>query len=57
MLKKGFYRVPGRLYSSKAQTVPRLTKHFIDGEFVNSISGMTFLTENPANEQIITEIQ
>ena len=55
MIKKALFQIPSRLF--RAQTVPRLTQHFIDGEFVNSIAGMTFPTENPANEQIITEVQ
>eukprot|EP00960_Hanusia_phi_P071670 767601-Hanusia_phi.AAC.1 len=33
------------------------TRLFIDGEFVNSISGKTFKTINPATEEVICEVQ
>ena len=36
---------------------PTITQLFIDGQFVNSISGKTFDTINPANEEIISQIQ
>eukprot|EP00960_Hanusia_phi_P064953 765966-Hanusia_phi.AAC.7 len=33
------------------------TRLFIDGEFVNSISGKTFQTINPATEEVICQVQ
>ena len=37
--------------------MPRLTQHFINGKFVDSISVDTFPTINPASEEIVTEVQ
>ena len=45
-----------RLFSTGAKIVPRVTQHLINGKFVDSISGDKFATENPTNEQVITEI-
>jgi hypothetical protein len=33
------------------------TRLFINGEFVNSVSGKTFKTINPATEEVICEVQ
>jgi hypothetical protein len=33
------------------------TRLFINGEFVNSVSGRTFKTINPATEEVICEVQ
>ena len=57
MISSRFIRYPKRLFSSNAKMVPRLTQHLVDGKFVDSLSGDTFATENPANEEIITEVQ
>jgi hypothetical protein len=33
------------------------TRLFINGQFVNSVSGRTFKTINPATEEVICEVQ
>ena len=33
------------------------TRLFINNDFVNSVSGKTFRTINPANEQVICDVQ
>ena len=35
---------------------PRVTQLLIDGQFVNSASGQTFDTHNPANEEKIASV-
>lgn len=40
-----------------AQVKPRVTQLLIDGKFVNSTSGKTFDTFNPATEEKITSVQ
>ena len=57
MISTRFLRKPTRLFSSRVIEKPRLTQHFIDGKYVNSISGDTFPTINPAKEEIVTEVQ
>jgi len=37
--------------------VPRLTQHLINGKFVDSASGKTFDTFNPATEEKICSVQ
>ena len=54
MISTSTIRNQKRLFLAKI--APRLTQHLIDGKFVDSISGDTFTTENPANEEVITEI-
>ena len=39
------------------QIKPRVTQLLIDGKFVNSASGKTFDTFNPATEEKITSVQ
>jgi aldehyde dehydrogenase (NAD+) len=36
---------------------PYETRHFINGEFVNSINGKTFETYNPATEELLATVQ
>lgn len=43
-------------YTDIAASIRYSTKALIDGKFVNSISGQTFITENPATGQPLTEI-
>ena len=43
--------------TSHAQVKPRVTQLLIDGKFVNSASGKTFDTFNPATEEKITSVQ
>jgi aldehyde dehydrogenase (NAD+) len=45
-----------RLFSSGIAT-PRVTQLLIDGKFVNSVSGKTFDTINPATEEKIASVQ
>jgi hypothetical protein len=33
------------------------TKLFINGEFVNSVSGQTFGTIDPSNEEVVAQVQ
>lgn len=35
---------------------PTQTKLFINNEFVDSVSGKTFPTENPATEEVICQV-
>lgn len=46
-----------RSFSSLSSVTPRVTQLLIDGEFVNSLSGKTFDTFNPATEQKIASVQ
>lgn len=50
-------KVTRRFASSHASIKPRVTQLLIDGKFVNSSSGKTFDTFNPATEQKIASIQ
>lgn len=43
--------------SQAAQVKPRVTQLLIDGKFVNSSSGKTFDTFNPATEEKIISVQ
>lgn len=43
-------------YEKMARELDLRTQAFIDGKFVNSVSGDTFETSNPANGQVITKI-
>lgn len=52
MLSKSF-----RSFSTLANIKPKATQLLIDGKFVNSASGKTFDTFNPATEQKIVSIQ
>jgi len=45
-----------RAFGSAVPAKPRVTQLLIDGKFVNSISGKTFDTINPATEQTIAAI-
>lgn len=51
LLKRGFGAF------NPAQVKPRVTQLLIDGKFVNSVSGKTFDTYNPATEEKITSVQ
>jgi len=46
-----------RSFGTHAQVKPRVTQLLIDGKFVNSSSGKTFDTFNPATEEKITSVQ
>lgn len=46
-----------RSFASHANVKPRVTQLLIDGKFVNSASGKTFDTFNPATEEKITSVQ
>lgn len=48
--------LPSKTFSTLASK-PRVTQLLIDGKFVNSISGKTFDTINPANEEKIISVQ
>jgi len=50
-------KVTRHFSSSHASIKPRVTQLLIDGKFVNSSSGKTFDTFNPATEQKITSVQ
>ncbi len=50
LLKRGFAFNP-------AQVKPKQTQLLIDGKFVNSVSGKTFDTFNPATEEKIVSVQ
>ena len=54
MLSKALTR---RAFSNHASIKPRVTQLLIDGKFVNSSSGKTFDTFNPATEEKITSVQ
>lgn len=45
-----------RTFSSLAHIKPRVTQLLIDGKFVNSSSGKTFDTFNPATEAKIASV-
>ena len=49
-------KIAKRSYSTLSQIKPRVTQLLIDGKFVNSSSGKTFDTINPANEQKIASV-
>ena len=45
--------ISSRVCSQKpAMPIGQPTQLFINGEFVNSVSGKTFVSHNPANEQV-----
>ena len=47
-----------RMFSLTASAIkPRVTQLLIDGKFVNSVSGKTFDTFNPATEDKIASVQ
>lgn len=46
-----------RSFASHSHVKPRVTQLLIDGKFVNSASGKTFDTFNPATEEKITSVQ
>lgn len=51
-------KITKRGYALNLATIkPRQTQLLIDGEFVNSVSGKTFETINPANEEVISKVQ
>lgn len=54
MLSKNLAR---RFFTNPGQVRPRQTQLLIDGKFVNSVSGKTFDTFNPATEEKITSVQ
>jgi hypothetical protein len=43
-------------FFSTLSVKPKVTQLLIDGKFVNSVSGKTFDTVNPATEEKITSI-
>jgi aldehyde dehydrogenase (NAD+) len=45
------------LYQASRQVKPRVTQLLINGKFVNSTSGKTFDTFNPATEEKIVSVQ
>ena len=45
-----------RSFTTKTQVVPRVTQLLINGKFVNSASGKTFDTYNPATEEKIASV-
>ena len=46
-----------RSFATQASQIkPKVTQLLIDGKFVNSISGKTFDTYNPATEEKITSV-
>ena len=49
-------KVSRRAFGSHAAVKPRVTQLLIDGKFVNSTSGKTFDTFNPATEEKITSV-
>ena len=52
------YSKASRSFTTQASKVkPRVTQLLIDGKFVNSVSGKTFDTYNPATEEKITSVQ
>lgn len=57
MLGKSLLDISRRTFSSGSKVTPRVTQLLIDGKLVNSASGDTFATYNPATEEIITEVQ
>lgn len=52
----GFNLLAKRAFAVQNVT-PRVTQLLIDGKFVNSASGQTFETLNPATEEVITSVQ
>jgi len=54
MLSKTIIR---RGFATPSQVKPRVTQLLIDGKFVNSSTGKTFDTFNPASEEKITSVQ
>jgi aldehyde dehydrogenase (NAD+) len=46
-----------RQFTNPSQVRPRQTQLLIDGKFVNSVSGKTFDTFNPATEEKIVSVQ
>lgn len=46
-----------RSFGTPSQIKPRQTQLLIDGKFVNSVSGKTFDTFNPATEEKIVSVQ
>jgi aldehyde dehydrogenase (NAD+) len=50
-------KIIARKFATQASIKPRVTQLLIDGKFVNSMSGKTFDTINPATEEKLASVQ